>query len=387
MEQERIRRLAGLLAAGGRARDAQAEAMTDEGVAAAPAPSGRTLDVVEQALSAPPDDVDEAQWRAAREQLLTHAQNGLVKLQRGDLQLDADEGCAMEAVIISDGTRPSFLLCDGEIDPNDRFIGSWAGSVAAAQALGIAKLAAAVGRIQPKNGHAARYVGTGTLIDRDAGLVLTNYHVIEQAQQNYGVAMTRNGDRLSVDGWLEIDFVGESCSLRTQRFRIVEVALPQGYGSTFHGIDAAVARIEPLPDSPALPDPVPSLSADAAYANGAISSLALIGFPAQPALQDGKDVDWNFVLRVLFGNRFGVKRLAPGQFTLPLGSHALDQGRRAIGHDATTFGGASGSLVMSWLDDRTPSFALHFGGTTGASNYALSFAAERNALGAIGARF
>ncbi|SDZ07287.1 Trypsin-like peptidase domain-containing protein [Lysobacter sp. yr284] len=387
MQQERIRHLAKLLAAGGRARDAQAEAMMDGGVAAAAAPARQTLDVVEQALSAPPDGVDAAKWRAAREQLLTHARNGLVKLQRGDLQLAADEGCAMEAVIISDGTRPSFLLCDGEIDPKDPFIGPWDGNIATAQALGIARLAAAVGRIQPQHGHASRYVGTGTLIDRDAGLILTNYHVIEQAQHNYGVAMTRDGDRLRVDGWLEIDFVGEACSLRSQRFRIVEVALPQGYGSTFAGIDAAVARIEPLPDSPALPDPAPLLSAEPAYATGAISSLALIGFPAQPALQDGKDVDWNFVLRVLFGNRFGVKRLAPGHFTLPLGSHALDQGRRAIGHDATTFGGASGALVMSWLDDRTPSFALHFGGTTGASNYALSFAASHQALRAIGARF
>ncbi len=390
MRQERIDQLARLLAAGEASRQAGTESLDRAEAAlppdATPSRPQDILDAVEANLS-PPRGIDEAEWRKARDQLLKHAGSALARLKQGDRQLAADEGCAMEAIVVSDGTRPSFLLCDGEVASDDPFLGSWGGQVKTAEANGIARLIAAVGRIQPANGHASRFIGTGTLIDRDAGLVLTNYHVIESARSDFGVAMTQTDNRIRVDGVLEIDFVGESCSLATCRFRIAEVLLPAGYGSTFDGLDAAVARIEPLKAGASLPETVPQLSRDPAYATGALTSLALIGFPAAPAFQDGENVDWDFVIKTLFGNRFGVKRLAPGRFTQPLGSHPQDTRALAIGHDATTFGGASGALVAAWLDPETPCFAIHFGGKTESGNYALSFAAVHKALEAIGIGF
>ena len=277
------------------------------------------------------------------------------------------------------------IYTDGRPFPAEEDMGKWNGSVSAALASGSAKLAKSVGRIQPVGGHASKFSGTGTLVKADPGLVLTNYHVIQHAKNRFGVAMTPAGDHWKVDGDLEIDFAGEAGSSDEQRFRIIEVRFPQGSGETFAGIDAAICRIVPHngDTTTVMPKPAEVLSANDDYINGSITSLALIGFPAPPQF-DNQDVDWDWVVRTLFGYRFGVKRLAPGLFTEKLGNNQNDTKKLAIGHDATTFGGASGSLVAAWLDNKTPAFALHFGGLTRKGNYALSFKAAQAALAAIG---
>ncbi|MDE8652511.1 hypothetical protein [Novosphingobium album (ex Liu et al. 2023)] len=336
------------------------------------------------------EGTDATAWEQARDIFLAHA-GPMLGRAVGRQAPHPHDGVVAEAVIIADGTRPSFLLCDGKVDPADPFLGTWGGEVATARTAGIDRLAGAVGRIQPQSGHARNFIGTGTLVSADAGdgtgLILTNMHVIEEARSTFGIAMTPVGDALRIDGHMEIDFVGEACSLGRNRFRIVEARYPAGAGRIFTGIDAAVATIVPIDETSRFPVPTPALSTLPAYATGGLTSLATIGFPAAPGFHDDPEVDWNFVIGTLFGNKFGLKRLAPGLFTQPLGSHPEDIGHRAIGHDATTFGGASGSLVVAWLDADTPGFALHFGGQTSASNYAVAFAVERTALEAIGVPF
>lgn len=191
-----------------------------------------------------------------------NAEPALAKLSQGGAAvLTVDESAALEAVVIADGTRPSFLLNDGKPAPDDPFLGTWADLVAA-HGSEMQKVARAVGRIQPGGGHASRFFGTGTLIDREHPRVLTNYHVIDDARRR-GVAMTENGRTLTINGALEIDFMGESDSLTVNRFRLVEVALPEGAGRGHGTIDAAVARIEPIDDASVLPDPVPAFSSAA----------------------------------------------------------------------------------------------------------------------------
>ena len=95
-------------------------------------------------------------------------------------------------------------------------------------------------------------------------------------------------------------------------------------------------------------------------------------------------MDWHFVLTTLFGNRFGVKRVAPGRFRLAPGSVQGDAFDRVMSHDATTFGGASGSLMFAWKDQGTPGYGLHFAGATLSANYALSLHRAADALKAIG---
>lgn len=390
--EDRFREIASILAATEVAGGPGAESLA---LAESSVPPQRSDDVLDRAaerlavLSAQedPSPAKAAEREAARDLLLAHAGAGLAKLSQGRFDLTPDEGCAMESIIIADGSRPSFILRDGKVDSADPFIGDWGGALAAS-ADAIAGLASAVGRIQPGGGHASSYLGTGSLIDATKGLVLTNFHVIDDAENSRGIKMRHETDRIVVEGQLEIDFAGESGSLATNRFRIVEIRLPTGFGRVFGGIDAAVCRIEPLDPGAKLPEPVKALSPDADYATGASTSLSLIGFPGPPFEDKGDKVNWLFVNEQLFGKKYGIKRLAPGRFTRRLGSHPFDAAaQRAIGHNATTFGGASGSLVVAWLDTDAPAFALHFGGETVEANYALSFAVVRDALAEIGVPF
>jgi len=48
-----------------------------------------------------------------------------------------------------------------------------------------------------------------------------------------------------------------------------------------------------------------------------------------------------------------------------------------FGHDATTFGGASGSPVFAWGAANQPAVGLHFAGGTEVSNYAIAIAVPR----------
>ena len=59
----------------------------------------------------------------------------------------------MEALIVADGSRPSFALQNGRYDPADPFIGNWLGQLNATGNT-MAGIARAVGRIQPENGSA-----------------------------------------------------------------------------------------------------------------------------------------------------------------------------------------------------------------------------------------
>lgn len=402
MDEQRAKALAGILAVSETAGGPRAECLSMAEGAAAPSDpdaildrvttqletlSGGTGDGGEGPLGAmAPSDAEEPKRRQALSVLLTHAEPALQKVKAGNFALSTDELCAMEAIIIADGSRPSFVLRGSRVAMDDPFIGAWEGPLVASRDA-IERVAAAVGRIQPAGGNASYYIGSGTLVDRAERLVLTNFHVIEQARTLHGIAMHNDGGRLVVEGDFEIDFAAESGVLDTRRFKIAEVRLPEGAGAVFGGFDAAVCKLEPLDEGIVLPNAVTPLSSAAEYATGEVSSLALVGFPSEPSKDKGDEVDWNFVMTELFGRRFGVKRLAPGRFRHGLGTHPKDLGKRAIGHDATTFGGASGALVAAWLDGGAPGFALHFGGETVESNYALSFAKARAVLEPLGVPF
>lgn len=225
-----------------------------------PAPPG-TLD---------PCDADEPKRRKALGLLLGQAEQALQKVRVGDFALNADQLCAMEAIIIADGSRPSFVLQRSRVSVDDPFIGEWKGALTVARDA-IETVASAVGRIQPAGGGASNYIGSGTLVDRDERLVLTNFHVIEQARKINRIAMRDDGGRLIVDGDLEIDFGGESGLLDTRRFKIVEVRLPAGAGAVFAGVDAAVCRLEPLDAGIDLPGAVAPLSSAGEYATGEVT--------------------------------------------------------------------------------------------------------------------
>src|SRR5690606_21617327 len=193
---------------------------------------------------------DKGAFAAALNMLTAHGGAALQKLVGDDLTaaVTPDERVALEAIIIADGSRPSFLVENDRPPLEHPFMGSWSDEIAQA-ADRLEPVCKAVGRIQPRFGHAGNFIGTGSLVDADKGIILTNYHVMDDARAKFGVLMEEKKSRIKIHGWLEIDFVSEASRFDVNRFRIVEARLPRNAGRGFGRIDAVAMRIEPIDDA------------------------------------------------------------------------------------------------------------------------------------------
>lgn len=317
---------------------------------------------------------DPEAFATALAMLEAHGTRALAKLTRAvGAHLSRDEEASLEAIVVADGSRPSFLLDDGVPPLQHPFMGSWGQTIAPLQAE-LTQLARSIGRIQPTNGHNGYYVGTGVLVDT-AGIVLTNYHVLDDAMSKFFVPMQRTGDTMRVLGGLEIDFRAEANSFQANRFKIVEAKLHETSGRGFGRLDAVTLKIEPIDANSRMPKKPIVFSKNATdFTAASGQDLCTIGFPGPPAIDSdpsGK-LDWDFVMKTLFGGLFGIKRLAPGRVIRTPGSIAKDPIGNIFGHDATTFGGASGSPIFAWSALDQPAVGLHFAGDTEISNYALT---------------
>jgi serine protease len=331
---------------------------------------------------------DQREFAEALNTLRAHAPTALKKLV-GDPQapiggLSPDELASLEAIIIADGSRPSFLLDGGVAPLQHPFMGSWKDKVATNQQA-LAGIAGAVGRIQPKYGGDGRFIGTGCLVDKDKGIVLTNFHVLDDAPR-FGVKWEDAGNgQVKFLDWLEIDFVGEAFTFEESRFNIVGARRGERSGRGLGHLDAVTMRIESIDAKSRMPEaPVRFSNSIADYKKASGSDFCTIGFPSTPAIENTTGVDWNFVLRTLFDNQFGVKRLAPGRIILQPQANTLDSLGISFGHDATTFGGASGSPLIAWGALDQSAIGLHFAGQTSVSNYAVAVAMVAEELAALG---
>jgi serine protease len=325
----------------------------------------------------PPEDVpDPDEFRRACKLFLSQAEPALRKLDRDPAApLDAAEMLSLEAVIKVDGTRPTLLVRNDTINPDHPLAGAWRDTFYSVRD-SMRKRAAAVGRIGPSDAGASRYFGTGWLVDCQKGLVLTNRHVLNGIP---ATTRTAEGSRFAKDSVI-IDFAAEANSLVTRSFPIVE-----GTPSGIDGLDIAVLRIADGVGCTELPKPIP-VSTDLAGPKGEMSSFCLIGFPGRPAQTSGAagGVDWDWINATLFGNRYGVKRIAPGIAHRPLGTITADTRNWVFGHDATTLGGSSGSPVLAWRDADFAGFGIHFGGTTIKENLAHAMGQCRDRLVQLG---
>ena len=350
-----------------------------------------------QVKQAGEEAADPGEVRRALELLERFARPAYAKLKSAsgrNVQLNHNERAALEAVILTDGSRPSFLLRKGAVDVALPEAQGWKNDLVGAQSQ-IKNAAAAIGRIEPTAGGPGAFFGTGSLFDNQAGLVLTNFHVLHKLLGQSTTLKVRNPAKpnaFRIFGGVYIEFVGETGSTDHLRCRVVEAIAPDGSGQTEGLIDAAVLRIEP-PDGQNLPAPI-TLSVNPDPVVGAAASLCVIGFPGNPGAQDIAPgaIDWNKVIATLFNNRFGLKRLAPGTVTVPLGTLEGPDHDRVFGHDATTLGGSSGSIMFSWLDNGNPGVGLHYRGSLGAQSTARgnschAFAPIAASLRGAGVRF
>jgi hypothetical protein len=352
---------------------------------AAPPGAAAVTGRVEQAARHMADrpDVDDRDFRRALDLWLRTTDRAARRLDNNpDAPLPPDEVYALEAVVRADGTRPSLLVRSGAVDPVQRLAASWTRQLTAAGDE-LTRAAAAIGRVEPTHPSGSDFFGTCWVVDHRNGLVLTNRHVLDAMVERlpHAVARATTGFRV-LDGAF-VDFAAESGSADVRRYRIVEATPPQVNGTGFARLDAAVLRIEPLPDGPQEVPEALTVSADPDGPLGHLASYCIVGYPARPVYQSGiiEGVDWAWVTRTLFGNEYGVKRLAPGMTHRPLGSLPGDKRRWVFGHDATTLGGNSGSPALAWTGG---AFGLHFAGRSIDTNCAHAVSAITTELRALG---
>jgi hypothetical protein len=320
----------------------------------------------------PPD----AGLQLERSAVLRHADTAMAKLgrDRTEAVLDRDDKVGLEAVIRLTG-RPSILIKDGDLDldPADSDLGQWQGTILLARD-GMKQTIRSVGRIDRGGFH----IGTGFVVA--PGLVMTNRHVLQEiAYENPTPGGAARWAMLG--GTSTIDFAVEYGSSRTSPFSITGVAYsgPTSIGGKLDigKLDLALLSVKPTNGAgEELPQPL-LLSKDLT-ASRQMAEVYMVGYPARPAAlptgRGAEDLQLVDTLKRIFRMRYGVKRLALGSITHPLGQVPDDPVPWAIGHDATTLGGNSGSCVVG-LGNEGAVLGLHFGGIYFDHNLAHVFAA------------
>jgi serine protease len=324
-----------------------------------------------------------AELHETRNEVLRHADAAMAKLarDRSEATLDQHDRVGLEAVILLTG-RPSILIKDSDLDldPADPDLAEWQGTILLARDA-MKETIRSVGRIDRGGFH----IGTGFVVA--PGVVMTNRHVLQAlASEKPGSAGSSQWTMLG--GKSTIDFAMEYGSARTSQFIITGVAYsgPTAIGDTLDigKLDLALLLVERTnSDGEALPQPLP-LSKDPA-AGRRTSEVYMVGYPARPSAlpagQSAEELHLVDTLKRVFRMRYGFKRLALGMITHPLGQVPNDTVPWAIGHDATTLGGNSGSCVVG-LGDEGPLLGLHFGGIFFDHNLAHVFAAVPTLLAA-----
>lgn len=207
----------------------------------------------------------------------------------------------------------------------------------------------AVGRIEFAIRDTQFAAGTGFLVAPDT--LLTNRHVVEDylSKSSAGVRVLKNAIRPRVD------FNEERKSARSNQFAIEEIlTYPSGR------LDYCLLRIARFGEDGSLqPKPLP-ITADRPRKG---QKVCAVGYPAEPSLK-AMTATLARAYEVLFASTYGVKRLSPGFITSTTYPVAL--------HDCSTLGGSSGSCLVT-LGGSV--IGLHYDGTQGTGNFAVSSAA------------
>lgn len=258
-----------------------------------------------------------------------------------------------EAIILTTG-RPSLLVVDGVWEPIKvpeikRRVD------AAAEAL--KKAIPSVGRIEIL-GHQLDYVGTGWMLDED--VMVTNRHVAKHFATKRGAAFGFLADALGQSYRARVDFLREHERPAQRRAAVAQILHIED--DSPGRPDLALLRLDraagPLPAPIELDDSKLDFHDD----------VAVIGYPAEDPRNDA------FVMREIFRNIYGVKRVSPGWLS----------GVRPeiIQHDCSTLGGNSGSTIIKLATGKA--CGLHFAGSYLDANYAVTSAALKQRLAAVG---
>lgn len=255
--------------------------------------------------------------------------------------LDPQHRFALEAIIIPD-RRPPILIRDGDYTVQHK---DWLHlNTPEAKALIKPAIAAACRIELPDSG--VPFLGTGFLVGD--GLLMTNRHVAEAFVDGVG----RMGVRLSAGAEPFVDFLKEHGNRKKQVFEITGVAMVHPYW------DMALLKLGELPGGH------PRLRLTQQQPDDMLGhDIVVIGYPARDEERNAAKIQ-----RQVFGEIYDVKRLMPGKIggagatagQARLRYPSYEQDVSAMLHNASTLGGASGSLVLDLTTGDV--LGLHFAG-------------------------
>lgn len=305
---------------------------------------------------------------------LNEADKALRRLQAEgpDATLSPSEDIMLEAVVKTDGSRPSVPVQDGFIDPSNSMLGDWADDLAIDQAA-VRRAIASTGRLI-RGGDLSPDSVFGTSWVIGPGLIATAQHVLEDLYVLHdGQWVERFGGEITIDFHVEADRPARPAD----RVRIlgVEKASPDLIAGTLNlaNLDAAILRMDLT--GPAPPPPLVMAKKIAPHGDPRIH---VVGHPARPfhTVPDDPSVPveeltalTGRILDLVFGDNFGVKRWSPGEFVINVGGIEADLHHRVMTHDASTLGGNSGSPVFDFYATPDRVVGLHYAGRFREANY------------------
>lgn len=255
---------------------------------------------------------------------------------------------SLEVIVRTDGSRPSFMVRNGEPDRSTSPIGDWAATLDDSAAL-LRQAVQCIGRIDDPSG-AQGFQGTGILIGEN--VVMTNRHVLQ-------IIATRQSDKnWSLNPDIAVDFGHEFRARESVGRRNVTGVLFAGVKAIdptlidHAKLDLALLQLEPASEKPAF-----TLALDSSPDWGqAETGVFICGFPGNPGFTETPSL-----LETLFHSTYGCKRVAPGLITTTAANMADSSRHWTLGHDATTLGGNSGSGVLVIGREKVTA-GLHYGG-------------------------
>lgn len=275
------------------------------------------------------------------------------------LNNSAGAALLLEAIVMTDGSRPSFLIRNDQPDLNSNPGGGWEGQILTNSDL-LSEAISCVGRIESSQ-NPDIYFGTGFLIAND--LIMTNLHVLEE----FAVL-------LSGTGWLfktsvQINFGREHSGATEKKLRTIESVVFWGRPIAGYGrLDLVLLKLAPA-DPVSLPARLITPTSTGPAKGDIIYS---VGYPGPPHPGDYQRA----VINLLFADGYGHKRLAPGIVQFPPKAFCPV----SISHDATTLGGNSGSPVLL-ANSCLNATGLHYAGIPMQANLAHALAEVRDLPG------
>lgn len=296
---------------------------------------------------------DKTELHDIADQIADKGGEGLDAFREGDEALLAqpDVSANLEVVVRTDGSRPSFMVQNGEANLTTSPMGAWKGRMTEnPEALRAA--IACVGRINDP-GSTQGFQGTGILIGED--LILTNRHVLQAVATQDAASR-----RWTLKPDITIDFGHEyEARASIDRRDVTEVVFAGAHAIAATGIDHRkldLALLRLGPSSLGAPANVLKLDTSTVLDEPG-QTVLIIGYPGRP----GQNSIPDSLVEQLFRSTFGHKRVAPGAVMSTTDQVANSPRGWTVGHDATTLGGNSGSAVVI-ISRLGAAAGLHYGG-------------------------